>query len=887
MSSLILYDDYNNLFHCNYVNHDNLDKFPVCFIEYVQPNGQELPPVGTIMHYYDNVNGIIRDYFIYYIIYKNACSILCKICAVFYENPPPVQYFAFIHPMSMRTLHWSIRLQNFLQPCPDYLICKLYNDQRNFLIVAVERSRRLPNSYMIRPLEKNEYDIYHNTTIINHIYLIENQLSLSLTDHPILHNWLNRFKSHQYYFSFQKLVQHASEKDAIKQDHVILNVPDNNITNKHLIANQEDETTSESITDNLSDDNSCISSNLRESTLSDSADDIQLDSNEIDCHAQEDIQKLDSLKDKSIELEKTKVIYKEKQENSDEILIPIPIPNEKTAIISPQKKEISEEKTKVVLKEEKEEESPERIPEGISEEKIVIISEEKTKIISEEKQKSSEKISEGISEEKTEIVFEEKQEISEEMNTEMNTKMNTEMNSNKKEDLLEERDTFYDGCFDIPIHESEYCINKQVISFKEEEVVDDEIASITTTSNESSISLSNAQKNQKKRLKKKQKILAEKKIDNQDNIIDLIYLFDSFYESYIIQNVIPRNIIYDKFLELITLYEKELQEKDTQSIFEFIFEKFKANFPSIMNDPSYINSNFLEEKSSLDDLDLENTDHQDEQLIMDIVNKELENIISTKNDGVILLPYIKKFREVFGDVFKHLDSDKKKVLLLYFSFSLNSGLHNLTEYFKLVPSILFRTKDGIASNGYLEEEKVIIFHMTWLLNTFNKYIIEKLYKNSTEKNTPQLIKFLNRLLFQYFATYIVHNEINAILVVPKNIFNHYVRIIVFHLKYLFPNFHYKAALNLQKINMIETEKPFIDKFIVKSRLMVSKLLETLPDEKYYVATGYMSKFLDTYFYNKNKDLLNSFMLNENPNRDSYFENQIHIHFKKVVNMLNN
>jgi hypothetical protein len=187
----------------------------------------------------------------------------------------------------------------------------------------------------------------------------------------------------------------------------------------------------------------------------------------------------------------------------------------------------------------------------------------------------------------------------------------------------------------------------------------------------------------------------------------------------------------------------------------------------------------------------------------------------------------------------------------------------------------------------LEEEKVIIFHMTWLLNTFNKYIIEKLYKNSTEKNTPHLIKFLNRLLFQYFATYIVHNEINAIFVVPKNIFNRYVRIIVFHLKYLFPTFHYKAALNLQKINMNETEKPFIDKFIVKSRLMVSKLLETLPDEKYYVATGYMSKFLDTYFYNKNKDLLNSFMLNENPNRDSYFENQIHIHFKKVVNMLNN
>ena len=95
----------------------------------------------------------------------------------------------------------------------------------------------------------------------------------------------------------------------------------------------------------------------------------------------------------------------------------------------------------------------------------------------------------------------------------------------------------------------------------------------------------------------------------------------------------------------------------------------------------------------------------------------------------------------------------------------------------------------------------ISFGLDRLLNTFNKYIIEKLYKNSKEMNTPQLIMFLNKLLFQYFAAYIVHNEINAILIVPKNIFNHYLQIIGFHLKYLFPNFHYKATLNPLKFKM--------------------------------------------------------------------------------------
>ena len=87
--------------------------------------------------------------------------------------------------------------------------------------------------------------------------------------------------------------------------------------------------------------------------------------------------------------------------------------------------------------------------------------------------------------------------------------------------------------------------------------------------------------------------------------------------------------------------------------------------------------------------------------------------------------------------------------------------------------------------------------------------------------------------------------------------------------------------------MIEIEKSFVHKFILKSRLIVAKLLETLSDDKYYVVTEHMSKFLDAYFYDKNKDMLNPFMLNENIDRNTYFENQIHIQFHKIVNMLNN
>ena len=794
MSSLILYDDYNNLFHCNYVNHDNLDKLPLCILEYVQPNGQNLPTLGTVLHYFDNINRIVHDYIIYQIIYENDCSLICKINIPIYENRSPILYFAYMHPMSKRTLLWELMLQNFLQQWPDYLICKLINYQGQSLMVVCEKSKKINNAYLIRPLEKNEQYMIKNNAIINHVFLIESQLSLSYQDQPIFHDWIAKFKAPHFQFMFNKLMyvntqpqMNISENQVLKQNEdKNVNMKDSTSSQEELNKDhekQEDETTSESISDNSSCNSSEMNSESKlHDSLSESSENSHLEDHELVCMTSEDTNRIVPSTSSSMEQEEVVEIITEK-------------PNETSKIIS------------------------------------------------------------------EEITTEKHEEI-----------------------ISEERDTFYDGCVMSPIYDSEYVINKQLISFKEDDIVDDEVESIATSSNES---ISSAQKNKKKRLKKKQKKLAQIKIENQDDIIDLVYLFDSFYESYIIQNVIPKNIIYDKFLELITLYEKELQEKDTQSIFEFIFEKFKTNFPSIMNDPSYIKSNFLEEKSPIDDMDLEQSEQKDDKLIVDIVNKELENIVSTKEDGVILIPYIKKFQDIFGDVFKNIDPDKKKVLLLYLSFSVNSGYNNLNEYFKVVPSILFRTKVGIASNGYLEEEKVTIFHMTWLLNVFDKYIIEKLYKNSKEKNTPELLIFLNKLLFQYFATYIVHNEINAILVVPKNIYNHYLRVIGFHLKYLFPHFHYKSALNLQKINLIETEKPFVDKFILKSRLMVSKLLETLPDDKYYVATGYMSKFLNTYFYDKNKDMLNSFMLHENPNRDTYFENQISIQFHKVVNMLDN
>ena len=210
MSSLLLYDNYNNLFHCNYVNHDNLDKLPLCIIEYAHPNGQNLPTLGTILHYFDNINGIVHDYVIYQIIYENDCSLICKINITIHENRPPILYFAYMHPMSKRTLLWELMLQNFLQQYPDYFVCKLMNYQGQSLMVVCEKSKMINNGYLIRPLEKNEQYMIKNNAIINHVYLIENQFSLSIQDHSIFHDWIAKFKAPHFHFIFNKLSNPAT-----------------------------------------------------------------------------------------------------------------------------------------------------------------------------------------------------------------------------------------------------------------------------------------------------------------------------------------------------------------------------------------------------------------------------------------------------------------------------------------------------------------------------------------------------------------------------------------------------------------------------------------------------------------------------------------------------
>ena len=715
--SLILFDSYLNYFQCDYVNHDNYDKNSICYLNLMHICNQTMPIEGTILFFHDNLNNITYEYIITQIFYSNDISLLCKLSINFYPNSPNINYFAHINYISQNNIFWSIKLEYYIQPIFDYFFCRLYTNKNKYIIVALEKSKHVFNTFIIRALNKSESKSVKKNKIYTNIYLINNNISFSNNGISLLEKWSKQFNFHNYTFQTIFLPNYFNNLIVNEQNYV------------NIIENTE------SIDENIIENTESIDENI--------------------------IEKVISVEENIIE-------------NIDSI------------------------------------------------DKNVI-----EKVIS-----------------------------------------------------VEEYDPFYDGY--IMPDPNNICYINNKYNIKNIDIKNDEL-------NDSDNNLNNNIENilikKSNSIEHKKNKKQKQKLENTDDIINIIYLFDTFYDNYIINDTLSKNIIYDKYIEFSSLYEKILKNKSDDEIFEFISKKLMECFPSILKNTSY-EKNKISKITDVQSFLNINNDKNNPLICDKIQNKELEKIIFNKNDDKILIPYIKEFNKIFGDVFNHLNPSKKKILLLYYSFSVkNYNNDNLNEYFKIIPSILFRNKDGIVSeNGYCEEEKIVIFHMSWLLNTLDKYIIYHLFQGDKIKNTIELINFLNRLLFQYFSPYIVHNNINAILIVPKYIFSNYVHIITLHIHYLFPDFNLKKNIDENILNYIKTENSKIDKFILKSRIMVSNLLVTLDESKYYIATGYISKFVNDYFYNKNNDSLNKYILEEK-NLEIYFEKQLHIQFEKVVKLL--
>lgn len=219
------------------------------------------------------------------------------------------------------------------------------------------------------------------------------------------------------------------------------------------------------------------------------------------------------------------------------------------------------------------------------------------------------------------------------------------------------------------------------------------------------------------------------------------------------------------------------------------------------------------------------------------------NLLIDKNDEIELLKYIKPFKDMFGNKFENIDNRKKKMLLIYFA---------LTEhktFIDNIPKILFQNKKGdYELNGYIKEDKVTIFHISFVFNIFRNYILKKLRKNNETINIINLDNHLLKLLYQYFSVFIIHNELKSFMIIKNELFDNYTKIIQYHLQFLFPNFELGKEKN---IKFYSKEISISDLFILRCRIFVSYLLKNVHKEKYCILCGYMSGLLNKILYTKN------------------------------------
>jgi len=484
----------------------------------------------------------------------------------------------------------------------------------------------------------------------------------------------------------------------------------------------------------------------------------------------------------------------------------------------------------------------------------------KSEEISEELDVKSEKL-DVKSEENFTFIRDDISNSSNEDNTSNEENTSYEDTSEKIENNISEKDSFYENTVYTDINDFVYVINDKIISnsnLSNNKLKDEK--------NEKNVIKNNKITKHKKKKKNKKQILKEDNKKYDDIIVELYSKFDDFYDLHILETLLQKSVAFKFYTDVILLFDKKTLDNDILFIFDKIYEKFYEKYPKFI----------IKDKNQL--YILYDSDYSNINLINDlkVKNKELLSL-SNKEDDLVLIKSIKPFKAIFGDVFNDISPSKKKLLLIYFSIS------DIYDFFDIIPAILFQNDDNeLTDTGLIKEEKVTIFHMSYLFSMFRAFVHDRLSYLNVEFDKVKVDNQLLKLLYEYFSVYIVHNKLNKIMIVKNNIYSHYIKIIQYHIRFLFPNFVLGGELPNERINTVVS---FEDRFILKCRIIVSYLLKNLEPTKYYIATGYMSSFLNLGLYVKDLDKINVFLDDPESFYVLNFESQIQKEFDECISRI--
>ena len=138
------------------------------------------------------------------------------------------------------------------------------------------------------------------------------------------------------------------------------------------------------------------------------------------------------------------------------------------------------------------------------------------------------------------------------------------------------------------------------------------------------------------------------------------------------------------------------------------------------------------------------------------------------------------------------------------------------------------------------------------LNIDNKYIIDD----------KKLRIFLGKLIFQYISIFNVCDIHYLISIMKNNNFDHYLKIIKFHIQCFYPNFDETEIIDIDKIDFVKSD---IDKYILNIRLIGSHLLTKVSTNttRYGLIKDATCNYIDKKFYDHENDELNSELYDTN------------------------
>jgi len=424
-----------------------------------------------------------------------------------------------------------------------------------------------------------------------------------------------------------------------------------------------------------------------------------------------------------------------------------------------------------------------------------------------------------------------------------------------KEDLSDEsieKDTFYDNVIELD-NSFDNCI------------ITGNIKKISYNNN---LLNKNTNKNKKKNKQVNNKITVNavnitnkeclEDTSNNDIILEVLSKFDIFYQNNIIKDVVKKDEIYERYTSILFNYDKDFLNQKIEIILEDILNIFKKHIPKIIIDEKIIHDTICSDMIKMADKLKDNMDEK------------------------FLIPFIKPFKLIFGNIFNDLHPIKRKMILIMYSLS---DKNDLTSFLGMIPTLLFQDNMGIITNSvYFKEDKVTIFHMEYMYNIFEDYVLKLLFKYN--KNILEInLGFkdsLIKLLYQYFSCYIVHSELTAIILVKNSIYDHCLELIRCHLQFLYPTFELGVDCNYDRLKSINES---YNRYMLKYRIMVSSLLKKLDEDSYYIMAGFMSKLLNSYFYCPNTGKIVNYINDEDVKLHLYFEDFVKKEFLKASNNL--